>query len=122
MLIWKQTVSAPRDPAKTAAVPMHDRRRRTRDWVGTFDPDGGRGGLGWAPPLEELLFRLTEAQVNSSRSFLRVRFQIIGNARIKNVCKSQSCMVSKLRIIWKQTVAVYSLVVCGVWRRLCVSD
>ena len=35
---------------------------------------------------------------------LRVRFQIIGNACIKNVGKSQSCMVSKLPIIWKQTV------------------
>ena len=35
---------------------------------------------------------------------LRVRFHIIRNARIENVGKSQSCMVSKLRIIWKQTV------------------
>ena len=35
---------------------------------------------------------------------IRVRFQIIGNARIENVGKSQSCMVSKLRIVWKQTV------------------
>ena len=35
---------------------------------------------------------------------LRVRFHIIGNARIEDVGKSQSCMVSKLRIIWKQTV------------------
>ena len=34
----------------------------------------------------------------------RVRFHIIRNARIESVCKSQSCMVSKLRIIWKQTV------------------
>ena len=34
-----------------------------------------------------------------------VRFQIIRNARIEYVGKSQSCMVSKLRIIWKQTVA-----------------
>ena len=42
---------------------------------------------------------------------IRVRFHIIRNARIKNVGKSQSCMVSKLRIIWKQTVGdVYSLV------------
>ena len=31
-----------------------------------------------------------------------VRFHIIRNARIENVGKSQSCMVSKLRIIWKQ--------------------
>ena len=54
---------------------MHDRRRRTRDWAGTFDQDGGRGGLGWAPPLEELLFRLTEAQVNSST----LRVQLIGH-------------------------------------------
>ena len=37
---------------------------------------------------------------------LRVRFHIIRNARIENVGKSQSCMVSKLRIIWKQTVAL----------------
>ena len=35
--------------------------------------------------------------------FLLVRFHIIRNARIKTVCKYQSCMVSKLRIIWKQT-------------------
>ena len=34
---------------------------------------------------------------------LRVRFQIIRNARTSNVGKSQSCMVSKLRIIWKRT-------------------
>ena len=33
-----------------------------------------------------------------------MRFYIIRNARIENVGKSQSCMVSKLRIIWKQTV------------------
>ena len=33
-----------------------------------------------------------------------MRFHIIRNARIENVGKSQSCMVSNLRIIWKQTV------------------
>ena len=36
---------------------------------------------------------------------LRVRFHIIRNACIENVGKSQSCMVSKVRMIWKQTVA-----------------
>ena len=36
---------------------------------------------------------------------LRVRLHIIRNGRIENVGKSQSCMVSKLRIICKQTVA-----------------
>ena len=35
---------------------------------------------------------------------LRVRFHIIGNARMETVFKSQPCMVSKLPIIWKQTV------------------
>ena len=35
---------------------------------------------------------------------IRVRFHIIRNARIENVGKSQSCMVSELPIIWKQTV------------------
>ena len=45
-------------------------------------------------------------------SGLRVRFQIIGNARIENVGKSQSCMVSKLPIIWKQTVLRTTAAVC----------
>ena len=44
----------------------------------------------------------------ASSSTVRVRFHIIRNARIENVGKSQSCMVSKLRIIWKQTVGVAS--------------
>eukprot|EP01048_Picozoa_sp_COSAG05_P007208 COSAG05_NODE_502_length_9214_cov_3.816676_9_plen_106_part_00 len=34
-----------------------------------------------------------------------MRFHIIRNARIENVGKSQSCMVSKLRFMWKQTVS-----------------
>ena len=33
-----------------------------------------------------------------------MRLKIIRSARIEKVGKSQSCMVSKLRIIWKQTV------------------
>ena len=37
---------------------------------------------------------------------VRVRFHIIRNARIETVGKYQSCMASKLRIIWKQTVVV----------------
>ena len=41
------------------------------------------------------------------RAALRVRVHIIRNARIENVGKSQSCMVSKLRIICKQTVHVW---------------
>ena len=36
------------------------------------------------------------------------RFHIIRNACIDNVGKYQSCMVSKLRIIWKQTVPAAS--------------
>ena len=35
-----------------------------------------------------------------------VRFQTIRNACIENVGKYQSCMVSKLPIIWKQTVVL----------------
>ena len=45
-----------------------------------------------------------QVQVRTKLPLLRVRFHIIRNARIENVGKSQSCMVSKLRIIWKQTV------------------
>ena len=43
---------------------------------------------------------------NAATKKVRVRFHIIRNARIYNVGKFQSCMVSKLRIIWKQTVTV----------------
>ena len=43
---------------------------------------------------------------------VRVRFQTIGNARIENVGKYQSCMVSKLPIIWKQTVLAESGLAC----------
>ena len=55
---------------------------------------GGGGGVGAA----------LSPDVPLIRSSVRVRFQIIGNAHIENVCTSQSCMVSKLPIIWKQTV------------------
>ena len=44
-----------------------------------------------------------------SHTTLRVHFHIIRNARIENVGKYQSCMVSKLRIIWKQTVPLLGL-------------
>ena len=44
---------------------------------------------------------------------VRVRFHIIRNARIENVGKSQSCMVSKLRMIWKQTVSAAVVVAIG---------
>ena len=42
----------------------------------------------------------------ASQQQVRVRFHIIGNTRIKNVGKYQSCMFSKLPIIWKQTVYI----------------
>ena len=57
-------------------------------------------------PVSLLLALLTPTAILSSFSLpleLRVRFHIIGNARIKNVGKSQSCLVSKLPIIWKRT-------------------
>ena len=41
---------------------------------------------------------------------LPVCFHIIRNVRIENVGKYQSCMVSKLQIIWKQTVPVFGLI------------
>ena len=37
---------------------------------------------------------------------VRVRLRIIRNARIKNVGKSEACMVYKLRILFKRTVRV----------------
>ena len=48
----------------------------------------------------------TESTAEQTEQGVPVRFHIIRNARIENVGQSQSCMVSKLRIIWKQTVPV----------------
>ena len=50
-----------------------------------------------------------DAEQAAGAGALRVRFHIIRNACIENVGKYQSCMVSKLRIIWKQTVAKRSM-------------
>ena len=49
-------------------------------------------------------------EVKEERAMVRVRFRIIRNVRIANVGKYQSCMVSKLRITWKQTVVPLRLV------------
>ena len=51
-------------------------------------------------PLEQARTKLEEL---SQAARVAVRFHIIRNARIENVGKYQSCMVSKLRITWKQT-------------------
>ena len=55
---------------------------------------------GLAPARGDVVCR-TEAELVRNLSFrcVRVRFNIIRNARIESVCKSQSCMVSKLRIM-----------------------
>ena len=45
-----------------------------------------------------------EKWVAKTAMILRVRLHIIRNEKIENVGKYQSCMVSKLRIICKQTV------------------
>ena len=47
-------------------------------------------------------FALLDVKANPA---IRVRFHIVRNACIEYVGEYQSCMVSKLRIIWKQTVA-----------------
>jgi len=63
------------------------------------------------PPTQSVVNKARSSWANSKSSTrlrqlaVRVRFHIIRNARIENVGKSQSCMVSKLRIIWKQTVS-----------------
>ena len=45
-------------------------------------------------------------ETQCSQAFEQARFHIIRNARMENVGKSQSCMISKLRIIWKQAERV----------------
>ena len=52
---------------------------------------------------EEARVRAQAAEeTQCSQAFEQARFHIIRNARMENVGKSQSCMISKLRIIWKQ--------------------
>ena len=65
---------------------------------------GSDAGVGSGGRLEEQSAVGSDAGAGLSDRQLRVRFHIIRNAQIENVGKSQSCMVSKLRIIWKQTV------------------
>ena len=61
--------------------------------------------LGSAGNANEVLEQDTVPDLESgAQVVIRVRFHIIRNACIENEGKSQSCMVSKLRIIWKQTV------------------
>ena len=98
-IIWKQTV----------LLPLLLRRLSRSSSI------SGRRGE-YPRYLEQGCFNAFKSYWNSSKHHalllllmvlllgLRVRFQIIRNACIENVGKSQSCMVSKLRIIWKQTV------------------
>ena len=46
------------------------------------------------------------------RDQVRMRFHVIRNARIENVGKSQSCVVSNVRIICKQTANDVCYIVC----------
>ncbi len=81
--------------------PIHCTRTRTAPIPS--DSDNERTGQRVRMPSDhfpvEVQFRLT-----SSSPIARVRFYTIGTARIKCAGKFQSCMVSKLPIIWKQTV------------------
>ena len=71
--------------------------------MGLANKVGQRGGRQpWAVAAVEAAAAVAPRQ--QAPLNLRVRFHIIRNGRIDNVGKSQSCMVSKLRIIWKQTV------------------
>ena len=54
--------------------------------------------------VELVRVETSAATEKSAGGTLRVRFHIIRNARMENVGKSRSCMVSKLRMICKQTV------------------
>ena len=45
-----------------------------------------------------------------SNRMVRVRLHIIRNERIENVGKSQSCMVSKSRIIWAISIPLESII------------
>ena len=77
---------------------------------------GGRGRGSAAASLSVgaagLLPSLGRVQMSSQRLpgralyavHVRVRFQIIRNARTENVGESQSCMVSKVRMTWKQAL------------------
>ena len=70
----------------------------------------GADVLRWRLRRANLYNKTREAQRHSCAT-VRVRFHIIRNACIENVGKSQSCMVSKLRIVWKQTVVPWAAAV-----------
>ena len=75
-------------------------RRRTGGSVGS----GAEEAAAQAEQQDGAIVPLADRQWHSLDSAVRVRFHIIRNACIQTVGNYQSCMVSKLRIIWKQTV------------------
>ena len=88
-IIWKQTVA--------------DRARQVSGWMSTI--------AALASSTQQLWSKYAYAVAVALGSNLQERASqkvgdnhIIRNARIENIGKSQSCMVSKLRIICKQTV------------------
>ena len=58
---------------------------------------GAKQTLEWLVHYQQCLVPIQEVR-------RQVRFQIIRNARTENVGESQSCMVSKVRMTWKQAL------------------
>ena len=87
--------SAPRGPSTATLSPAHcvQAQYSQRDKVSA----GRKTGIC-------LHSTVTTNNAKNALHDVRVRFHIIGNARIKNVYKYQSCMVTKLPIICEQTV------------------
>ena len=63
-----------------------------------------RARMGTINPIYSADMSQTSRSINVL--ILRVRLGIILNARIKNVCKYESCMLYKLRMIFQRTVAL----------------
>ena len=85
--------SAPRGPSTATLSPAHcvQAQYSQRDKVSA----GRKTGI-------YLHGTVTTNNAKNALHDVRVRFHIIGNARIKNVYKYQSCMVTKLPIICEQ--------------------
>ena len=85
--------------AEAAAAAADGARGSQDDWVQRTPPPSMDVYL----PVLYLAAALSSAFLLACPVLLRVRLQIIRNACTSNVCKYQSCMVSKLRMIWKRT-------------------
>ena len=108
-IIWKRTRSVSSSACQSLALwPLRCAAKPKVDLLGREE---GHAAF-YLPPPRTLYS--ASASVRERRNNMQVRFQIIRNARISNVGKYQSCMVSKCQLQKVSSPGQYGSVSCTV--------